>query len=510
MAGFWNRGGDEPTGIDMRDLARLPNAKPTPFRDIETRQFKSAITDRLTRSMAGAETTTNQDLYTDLTTIRARSRKFFRDDAFGHSFKQLVRNNIVGPGGFRLSVQAKFDDGPIDRRDSTTLEDAFSKWSLPGACEVTGKHSFAELQHILISNVARDGEVFVRKVYGAKRGPHSFQLQVVPAHRVDEQLNREGRGGNYIRMGVEFDEFDKPVGYYVRTQTDERFGVTHTHNHEFVPASEMYHIFRSEDAAQWRGIPWAQAALRKAHFLDGLNDASLTNALAGAAKMGIIETPDGSVQPVGQNREKNGFSIDLEPGSFITMPPGYKLSTFDTKYPEAMYADFVKKAQQALASALGVSYNILCSDLEGVSYSSIRAGSIAERDGYKTVQSWFADTFLRPLFADWLSMAMAFDGRLRVLPQRQFDKFNSPVWQGKRWDWVDPNNEMNAAVQAVALGVKSRGQIIREQGGDPERVWAELEAEAPRLAGLLPAMIPSIPPPQETQAKPAPKPVRDK
>jgi capsid protein len=63
------------------------------------------------------------------------------------------------------------------------------------------------------------------------------------------------------------------------------------------------------------------------------------------------------------------------------------------------------------------------------------------------------------------------------LPYAKFDKFNSPVFFGRRWDWVDPRSEAMADAAAVALGTKSRAQLIRERGRDPDEVWAELKTE---------------------------------
>jgi len=46
-------------------------------------------------------------------------------------------------------------------------EEGFKAWSKKGICEVTGKYSFRDIQNLVITSIARDGEVLVRYVRGA-------------------------------------------------------------------------------------------------------------------------------------------------------------------------------------------------------------------------------------------------------------------------------------------------------------------------------------------------------
>jgi capsid protein len=108
---------------------------------------------------------------------------------------------------------------------------------------------------------------------------------------------------------------------------------------------------------------------------------------------------------------------------------------------------------------------------------------------WKQLQGWYIETVKRPVYEWWLSRALISDPDLRRLPYSQFEKFNAPMFFGRRWEWVDPKSDIAALREAVALGIKSRAEIIRERGRDPDEVWAELDAEegrgfaAPRPGG---------------------------
>jgi capsid protein len=62
-------------------------------------------------------------------------------------------------------------------------------------------------------------------------------------------------------------------------------------------------------------------------------------------------------------------------------------------------------------------------------------------------------------------------------------------FQGRRWSWVDPQKDATAQQMAIASDIKSRSQIIRELGDDPETVWREIqrEREFMKTLGITPA-----------------------
>ena len=118
---------------------------------------------------------------------------------------------------------------------------------------------------------------------------------------------------------------------------------------------------------------------------------------------------------------------------------------------------------------------MLANDLEGVNYSSIRAGLMDERELYKAMQRWFIDTVVQPIFDAWLETSIL-DGTIN-LPASKLDKFNAPDWKPRRWAWVDPEKDINAQIKAVDNHFKSRRQVISESGGDIEDVLRDIKRD---------------------------------
>jgi hypothetical protein len=144
-------------------------------------------------------------------------------------------------------------------------------------------------------------------------------------------------------------------------------------------------------------------------------------------------------------------------------------------HPVGNYAGFVKSCLRGIAAGLCVSYNMLANDLEGVNYSSIRAGLLDEREYYKAVQRWFTDTVITPVFEGWLETNIL-NGTIN-LPAAKLDKFNAPDWKPRRWAWVDPLKDQQASILAVENHLKSKRQVISESGGDIEDVFRDIKKD---------------------------------
>jgi capsid protein len=97
------------------------------------------------------------------------------------------------------------------------------------------------------------------------------------------------------------------------------------------------------------------------------------------------------------------------------------------------------------------------------------------REFYKWLQVCDIDMAERPIFEAWLEMALA-NGAI-PLPLTKFDKFNQPAFQGRRWDSVQPIDDIRADRLAVEGNLNSRTRLLAEAGRDFEEVIEELAME---------------------------------
>jgi len=86
---------------------------------------------------------------------------------------------------------------------------------------------------------------------------------------------------------------------------------------------------------------------------------------------------------------------------------------------------------RGIASGMGVSYNSLAGDLEGANYSSLRQGALEDRDYWKTLQQWFIDHFMYPIYEAWLECAIL-SGALAPLKASNAEKYKSVNFYPRR------------------------------------------------------------------------------
>lgn len=467
--------------VGAKKAPQNPNtSRPSGFRP--SRKFSAAAVDRLTASWTATNQAINDELKGDLDRLRARSRELVKNNDYARKFRRMVARNIVGPAGFILQARSfDVDAKGAQRPDSlanSAIETAFFRWARRGSAEVTGRQSFADLCRTIAMAVATDGEALVRVVRGSgAQNPERLAFQLLDIARLDTQRNQAAASGrNAIVMGVEIDGYTRPAAYWLKTRVDAT-----TSTAERIPAGDLLHIYVTEDAEQVRGVPWMHAAMLAMHDLGEFNRSALLAARKGADTLGFIVSPDGTADALGTESTADGEPLQISaPGTYDVLPEGYDIRTPESAYPSAVYGQFVKDILRRVATGLDVAYNGLANDLEGVNYSSIRAGVLEERDQWSTLQSWFIDAFLEPVFDEWFNRAIT-AGTITMpngsaLPASKADKFRVHQWQGRRWSWVDPKNDIEAARLAVKSGIASPQMIAAQNGVDVEDVLADLAA----------------------------------
>lgn len=486
--------------LEQRENERNIAQRVASQKALQHRSFTGGTSSRLTGNFSAWNTSLDADLYTALNTLRARSRHLTQNNPYGQKFLRMVASNVVGQG-FTLQARALDNTGEPDTADNKSIQKAFDEWAKRGNCEVTGQLSFAELCRLIMRTVAQDGEVLIRRVRGRKVNKFGYALQILDIDRLMVQDQRKLDNGNVMRMGVEIDSMGKPVAYWVRqAHPYDPFMQTSAPVLERIPAEDVFHFFIPLRPEQRRGVPWMHAAIERLYHIGELDQSALVAARKGADSLGFITSPNGlPPDPTGSGSNDSPIEISV-PGTFDTLPEGYDFKAFDSKYPNEVYPVFIKSALRAVASAIGVAYNGLANDLEGVNYSSIRSGVLEEREFWMELQDWLISAFMIPNYEDWLLMSLGMNAVTGPtgfpLPATKYSKFAAHEWQGRRWSWVDPQGDIQASVIAINNGLKSRTRICAEQGLDREVVWQELAREQKEMESLnLNLAAPVQPPP---------------
>jgi lambda family phage portal protein len=441
------------------------------------RSYKAAQTGRLFSDFVASSRSADAEIRPALKSIRHRCRDLARNDEYARRFLSLMKTNVIGDKGVSVQVKAKNADGSFDSPGNSIIENAFKAWTRKGICTVDGRYSWKDAQRFAAEALARDGELLVRLVtYPGNQ--FNFAIEFLEVDLLDEDQNEDLPNGNKIRMGVEIDQFHRPVAYHLLASHpgDAEYATTLAKKRTRIPAEKMLHIYAPDRAQQTRGVPWMAAAVAPLKQLNGMREAVLVAERVSASKMGFFVSPSGD-EFVGDDIE-NSYTpiIEANPGTFHQLAPGQDFKTFDPSTGSNNFADFEKAILRGIASALGVSYASISNDLTQTSYSSIRQGALEDRDFYKVLHDFMIEHFVQPVFRAWLMAAM--DNGAIPIPPTRFDKFADNVeFRARGFAWVDPQREMNASVIGLNSGILSMQDVANQYGRDIEDVMDQIVLE---------------------------------
>lgn len=467
--------------------------------EMTKRLYEAAQVNRLTTDWTTTLSSSDSEVYQAGQRLRARSRDLERNNPYVERYLKLIENNVLGSNGVGLQMKARDPDrmqngelvkGRYDTLANQAVESAWAEWG--ENCTVDGFTTWIDLQNLVLRSAARDGFCFIIKHKGNNGSPYPLRLQFLEADFLRENYNAVASNGNIIRMGVEMDQYRKPVAYHFYSNNPYDFGVNTGQGFKTYrePAENVIQVYRRTRANQTVGVPWIAPVMMRLQMLDKYDEAELVAARTGASTMGSFEktTPDGYQ---GDPDLLGNPTQEMQPGVIMDLPMGVSYKLHKAEHPSTAYPAFIKACLRSIAAGLGVSYNSLASDLEGVNYSSIRAGVMEEREEYKRIQNWFIECFIEPVFDEWFRLSLL-AGAIKMpngsaLPASKLDKFNCADWKARRWSWVDPEKDVDASVKAIANGFTSRRAVIAEAAGDVEDVDADIAEDAAmeKARGLL-------------------------
>ncbi|MEZ5752894.1 MAG: phage portal protein [Paracoccaceae bacterium] len=380
---------------------------------------------------------------------------------------------LVGAG---IRPTPRADDAGTRRAASR----AFEAWA--DNADAAGRTDFWGLQRDIARHLIVDGEALVL-IHDDADG---IRLQVVAPEQLDEAKTAELGGGRLIVSGVEFDAQGRRVAYWLLPHRPHATFTDYAPSIRF-DAADVLHVMRPLGAGQVRGLSWLAPAVLSANELDQLMDALLVGAKTSAMFAGFL-TDLNATGGLPFDGDQAGSIMDtgLEPGTLKVLPAG-----IDVKFsaPDAAKDSpaFLRMNLQALAAALGLPEHLLSGDLTNANYSSLRAGLLPFRARVEQTQyGTLVPQFLRPVWRRWI-VTEVLSGRLDLTPDLAAE------WIMPRPMQVDPQKDLAAMKEALALGLTSRTKAVNELGWNADDLDEEIAADRARERDLGLTFSPGTP-----------------
>ncbi|MBY4866774.1 phage portal protein [Burkholderia anthina] len=400
------------------------------------------------------------DLMPSLATLRNRARDLVVNNSHLRRALRILVANAIGTG-----IQAKFKD--------KRQQKAWKRWVK--YCDADGLLDFFGLQAKAYRALKLSGEVLIR--YRRRRASDGFevplQIQILEIDFLDSLKVGEVDGG-FILAGVQFNRIGQRVGYWLFDQhPGEVAHVPKNMQSRFVPASEVLHIFDAiERPNSVRGFPWLASAIWAARDLDEYQDAERIRKKIEACFAVFVKSQDDQFRagvPGVQNPGDPRRVESLSPGMIEYLRTDEEVS-FAAPATNDGYEAGVRIDLRAIAAGTDTTYEQLTGDYSQVNFTSGRMGKM-EFNRMLVQELWL---IFIPMFCEAIAGQFAATAYLAgATTSPEYDV----AWSPNKIEMIDPLREANGLIALIEARLKSRHQVIRDLGDDPEETDSEISAD---------------------------------
>lgn len=383
-----------------------------------------------------------------------------------------MEERVVGSKGIIVEPQPLSRTGQIHDDLAKQIRTAWSEWSIRP--EVTGQFTRPMLERLLVRTWIRDGEVFAQLVRGNQKGLdkqagipfwlEALEPDFVPIHLDDTSKN--------IRQGIQLNHWGRPQSYFVYKSlliTGQQMG-----DLKSILTENMLHLKYVRRLHQIRGNSLFSGILTRLSALKDYEDAELTAARIAASLGMYIKKGDAGTYDDGSDEDDR--SLDIVPGIiFDGLKPGEDVGMIKSDRPNQNLENFRNGQLRAVAAGSRGSYSSIARDYNGT-YSAQRQELVESFEGYYILQDTFCGSVSRPVYRQWLNMAIT-SGVIVVPPDVDPDSLYNATYSGPVMPWIDPLKESNAWKTQIRGGAASESDWVRARGGNPAEVKRRRKAE---------------------------------
>lgn len=389
--------------------------------------------------------------------------------------RDAVRNAPLAARAVDLYVTDVVGAGVVPRFTDSRLQNLWKTWE--DECDADGLRDMYGTQESAVRAWAEAGEVFIRiRSRRLSDGlPVPIQVELLEADMVP-MIDRALPSGNRIVQGIELNGIGKRVAYWFHKQhpADGYGSQTSTVDLVRVPAEYVMHIFEPLRPGQLRGFPKLATALQRIQQMNDFDEATIERQKLASSLTFVITRPEPEtpgIDPVTGEALEGRSASDVSPGSAYQLLPGEDIETPPLPSLGGEYDVFSRVQCRAIASAVGVPYELLTGDFAGLSDRTARV-LINEYRRRIEQHQWnrVVRQMMRPIAAAFVDAAI-----LSGLVPGTVDP--SVRWVPPAWPYFHPVQDVQAIEREIKSGLRSRQDAIYSRGGDPGEVLREREKD---------------------------------
>jgi len=387
------------------------------------------------------------------------------NNSYARGIVLSLANDTIGTGP---RLQVLFDDEPCLNEQ---IEQEFMRWAY--ATKLPRKLRTMRMARCV------DGEAFGLFVNNERLGtPVQLDMRLVEADQIHTP-NMLGTEQNQVD-GIKYDALGNPIEYHVlkaHPGTDT-WAIVEATEYTKWSAEAVVHLYRLDRPDLHRGIPEITPALPLFAELRRYTLAVIRAAETAADFAAVLFTDSPAIDP--EEVEPLDY-IDLDRGTAMTLPMGWKLGQTKPEQPTTTYGEFKQEILDEILRCLLMPHNVGVGNSADYNYAS---GRLDHQTYHKAITVDRADLeqeCLDRIFSQWLYEASRIPEYLPPLPE------NIPhEWHWDGFAHVDPVKEAQAKKVLLENNLTTLAHEYAQEGRDWEKAIKQRgrEKQALKDAGL--------------------------
>lgn len=390
--------------------------------------------------------------------VKARARDLERNSDIMNSVVGAFKRNVVGSG---FSIQAKTEEPDLNKE----IERAWKRWCKKQNCDVTGTQSLNQIIRMAVERKKIDGGILFVKRY-TKEGFVPFKLQMIEVDELDIGTMNPKTAGNKVVGGIEYNSFNRPVGYFIHQYDIDGYGMREP---IYIEAKDVIFYFTKKRPTQLREMSDMAATIPRIRDVNEFMMAvsvkeRIEACLSVFIKRGVPTTGIG--RPNGSSTDRTSYEGKLlSPGMIKELNAGDEIQVVNPAGQGADATSFTKLQQRLIGAGQGISYEATSRDMSEANYSSARQGMIEDDQTYGEEKELLIEV-LDEIYETFVISAVLCGAISIPRFWEEKERYLAHDWTQEPRPWIDPQKESNANKTALQTGQKTFKQIAAESGRD--------------------------------------------
>lgn len=408
--------------------------------------------------------------------VRWQANDLYRNNPHARKMLRTLEAKVLGKSGLEPQPAATKPNGkPHDKfrqRAKLLWRESANSLDYRGRPSRGGQH-FAEMQKIMLRSIVLSGDLLwhpkplTKKQQLARQSPVPLALQLIHTERLAEYLtfaSADQAPNNRLFRGIEIDNEGLPVAYWIlRHHPNDPMLFATVQQADRYLASEIGHVYVSDDVDQFRGVSWFAPLLLTMRDTADYSYAELkAAALASCVTLWYNPPTAGSSLGLGVQMPENWELNDadgnpisaMQPGMMLNMGHDGKISVDRPGGPNANAERWIGYMLRSIAAGMpGVKSSTITGDYRNSSFSSERSADNDAWPELEGLQTWFAFSACQPIYEDLIRagvLAGWFDG---IVSAAEFNErprdFLRSSWQGPVQRSINPVQDATSARMRV-------------------------------------------------------------